>query len=186
MKDLKGQIISFAKAFYAGLDFAHNIKHGERVAKIAKRIGLEEKGDPFLIEAGAWLHQFHDNIESLNKFLSSLDIKEETKAKLSEIVRVCRPNKINETSSIEAKIVFDADAIEVLGPYGTVRELLCNAVVRKKSWIENVEGVQEGQEMFERKLMTRTGKRLSKELIKLTHDFWDVYNKWEKSVLEMT
>ena len=59
------EIESFARTYYAKLDFAHNIRHGERVVKIAKKIMEKEGGESFLVEAGAWLHQLHDDIETL-------------------------------------------------------------------------------------------------------------------------
>ena len=64
------KIIEYSKVFYEKLDFAHNIEHGERVVKNAKLIQQKEGGNPFLVEAGAWLHQFHvrDNIEVISTY----------------------------------------------------------------------------------------------------------------------
>ena len=61
------QVIEFSEKFYNSLDFAHNMEHGERVVKNAKTIAKKEGGDLFLIEIGSWLHQFHDNINEVNK-----------------------------------------------------------------------------------------------------------------------
>ena len=63
------QIIEFSERFYKSLDFAHNIEHGKRVVKNAKKIAEIEGGNLFLIEAGGWLHQFHDNIDEVNNFI---------------------------------------------------------------------------------------------------------------------
>jgi uncharacterized protein len=174
------KIENFARAYYAKLDFAHDIGHGERVLKIAKKIMETEGGEPFLVEAGAWLHQLHDDIESLEEFLSSLEVDDEIRKKLTEIVASCKANRIKESSSLEAKIVFDSDGMEVLGPYGSIRELLCNAKARNKVWDENVSEIKKVQEMFEEKLMTETGKKLAKKSMEITRKFWDCYDRWQR------
>jgi len=178
------EIESFARIYYETLDFAHNIGHGERVVKIAKKIMEKEGGETFLVEAGAWLHQLHDDIKTREEFLSSLEIDDVTRKKIREIVTSCKPNKIKQRSSLEAKIVFDSDAIEVLGPYGSVRELLCNVKARNKFWNENVNETKKVQKMFEEKLMTKTARKLAKESIEITHRFWDCYDRWQRLDLQ--
>lgn len=171
------EIIKFAKEFYEKLDFAHNVEHGERVVKIAKKIMEKEGGDPFLIEAGAWLHQFHDNLEEVQSFIENLDIDRELKNQLNEIVK-CRPGKINENSSLEAKIVFDADAIEVVSTYGTIRELFCNIKARNKNWEDSVKDTIKVQKIFKEKLMTKTAIELVEKDLRIIEEFWTSYNKW--------
>ena len=68
------EIIEFAKQFYNTLDEAHGVNHGARVAKLAMLIQSQEGGDPFIVEAGAWLHQFHDNLDMLQNGLDDLKL----------------------------------------------------------------------------------------------------------------
>jgi HD superfamily phosphodiesterase len=171
-------ILHFAQNYYQRLDFAHNASHGARVVCLAKRIHSREGGDGFLVEAGAWLHQLHDDLDALEAFLGSLDLKARQTEKLFEIVRCCRPDRIGPSSSLEAKIVFDADALEVLGPYGTVRELLCNAVARGMSWQTSVASTRDVQQRFASRLMTSTARSLVAEALPITERFWNVYDEW--------
>ena len=171
------QIVSFAKTFYEKLDFAHNIEHGKRVVRNAKLIMQQEDGNKFLIEAGSWLHQFHDNLEEVQKFINTLDINEKLKKDLFEIVK-CRPSKINEESSIEAKIVYDADAIEVLSTYGMIREILCNIKCRDKNWEDTIEDTISVQERFRKKLMTNTAKNMLQKDFAVIDEFWKLYEEW--------
>lgn len=53
------KIIEFSKRFYNSLDFAHNMEHGKRVVRNAKKIAETEGGDLFLIEAGAGTFAFN-------------------------------------------------------------------------------------------------------------------------------
>lgn len=152
------KIIEFSTQFYNSLDFAHNIEHGKRVVKNAKIIAETEGGDIFLIEAGVWLHQFHDKIDEVNNFIKALNIDDEIKNKLYEIVK-CRPKYINEDSLLESKIVYDADAIEVLSSYGMIREIICNAKCRNKEWEKSVEDTINVQKRFKEKLQTKTAKK---------------------------
>lgn len=171
------KIIEFSTQFYNSLDFAHNIEHGKRVVKNAKLIAEIEGGDMFLIEAGAWLHQFHDKIDEVNKFIKTLDIDDEIKNKLYEIVK-CRPQYINEDSLLESKIVYDADAIEVLSSYGMIREIICNAKCRNKEWEKSVEDTINVQKRFKEKLQTKIARKMLEKDFEVIEEFWKLYKKW--------
>lgn len=171
------KIIEFSTQFYNTLDFAHNIEHGKRVVKNAKLIAEIEGGDMFLIEAGAWIHQFHRNIDEVNNFIKTLDIDDEIKNKLYEIVK-CRPEYINEDSLLESKIVYDADAIEVLSSYGMIREIICNAKCRNKEWEKSVEDTINVQKRFKEKLQTKTASKMLEKDFEVIEEFWKLYKKW--------
>lgn len=171
------QVIEFSEKFYNSLDFAHNMKHGERVVKNAKTIAKKEGGDLFLIEIGSWLHQFHNNTNEVNNFIKTLDIEDELKNKLYEIVK-CRPQYINDESLVESKIVYDADAIEVLSTYGMIREIICNAKCRNKEWEKSVEDTINVQKRFKEKLQTKTAKKMLEKDFEIIENFWESYKKW--------
>lgn len=174
------QIIEFSKRFYDSLDFAHNIEHGKRVVANAKKIAKSEGGNLFLIEAGAWLHQFHNNIDRVNEFIEKLYISNEEKNKLYEIVK-CRPEYIEEESLLESKIIYDADAIEVLSTYGMIREIICNAKCRNKEWEKSVEDTIKVQNRFKEKLQTKTAKEMIEKDLKIIEEFWELYKKWDRN-----
>lgn len=174
------KVIQFSEKFYNSLDFAHNMEHGKRVVKNAKRIAEKEGGDLFLIEVGAWLHQFHDNISEVNNFIKTLNIEDELKNQLYEIVK-CRPEYINDESLLESKIVYDADAIEVLSTYGMIRELICNAKCRDKEWEKSVEDTIKVQKRFKGKLATKTAKEILEKDLKIIESFWESYKKWSSN-----
>lgn len=177
VQESMNQIIEFSKKFYNTLDFAHNVEHGKRVVKNAKEIAQTEGGDLFLIEAGGWLHQFHDNIEEVNHFIETLQIEQEQKNKLYEIVK-CRPEYITDDSLLESKIVYDADAIEVLSTYGMIREIICNAKCRNKEWEKSVEDTIAVQKRFQERLQTQTAKKMLEKDLEVIEEFWKSYKKW--------
>lgn len=171
------KIIEYSSKFYNSLDFAHNLEHGKRVVNNAKNIAKIEGGNLFLIEAGAWLHQFHDKIDEVNTFIKTLDINDEMKIKLYEIVK-CRPEYITDDSLLESKIVYDADAIEVLSTYGMIREIICNAKCRNKEWEKSVEDTIAVQKRFQKKLQTKTAIAMVENDFKIIEEFWESYKKW--------
>ena len=172
------KIIEFSKRFYNSLDFAHNMEHGKRVVRNAKKIAEIEGGDLFLIEAGAYLHQFHDKLDEVNNFIETLDINNEVKIKLYEIVK-CRPEYINDNSLLESKIVYDADAIEVLSCYGLIREVICNAKCRNKEWEQSVEDTINVQKRFKTKLKTNTAYKMLEKDFEIIDAFWESYKRWQ-------
>ena len=175
-KEVLLDIKNFSINFYSQQDFAHNIIHGERVVKNAKKIMENEGGDDFIVEAGAWLHQFHNKISEVKEFIFGLDIDEKDKKLLYEIAQI-RPESVNEDSPIEVKIVYDADSIELLSCYGTIREILCNIKARGKSWDDSIGDTVKVQKRFLNKLMTDTAKEMIKDDIKIVGDFFELYYK---------
>lgn len=172
-------VIDRVTPFYNSLDQWHGIEHGKRVADFAKRINQIEQGDPLLVEAGAWLHQYHDNLDDLTNLLRGLPVSDDQKSELYEIVNQCRPHKISEASSIEAKIVFDADSLDLMGPSGIVRELLCNVVARGQAQKEGIKAAQKVQKIFAEKLQTEGGRKIAKQSIFIANQFWEEYKRWE-------
>jgi uncharacterized protein len=166
--------------FYSSLDFAHGPEHGERVVEFAMGLQKREGGDPFLVEAGAWLHQFHDHPDELSGLLDKIDLNDGQRGQLQEIVRLCRPHLISSKASVEAQVVFDADALDLMGPTGVFREVLCNAVARKQSPQEAIARTREVQELFRTKLQTQTARQIAAGEKDSCLAFWNDFDLWSK------
>lgn len=82
---------------------------------------------------------------------------------------------------LESKIVYDADAMEVLSTYGMVREIICNGKCRDKEWEESVEDTIKVQKRFKEKLATKTAKEILEEDLKIIENFWESYKKWSSN-----
>ena len=173
------QIKDFALEFYKKQDFAHNVKHMEKTVRIAEFLAKKENGNLEIVKIGAMLHQFHDNTKKLRNFLKSISLDSKTIEKIIECVEF-RPHRKNSKRnvSLEAKIVYDADALQVLGPYGLLREFACNLKARKKSFRKSIRDLRDVQKKFYNSLQTKTAKRLIKETRKLMEKFWKIYDKW--------
>ncbi|MGM0941606.1 MAG: HD domain-containing protein [Bacillota bacterium] len=108
----------------------HDYYHMERVARMARMIANKEGAEPFICEAAAWLHDigdeklFHDSIKSLNEmdaFLHSIDF---TKSDIKEIRQIMRNVSFRKgmiPTTMEGKVVQDADRLDAIGAIGIAR-----------------------------------------------------------------
>lgn len=172
--------------FLAKQDRWHGVQHVGRVVEFAKQINRIEGADPFLVEVGAWLHQFHDpNLNLLLPILDELPISQTLKEQLFEIVEQCRPNKISSASSHAARVVFDADAGDLMGPAGILREALCNYGDRGQSPVQAIAGARSVQMLFIDRLQTEGGKQLFAARIEDARRFWKSLVREEGELIEV-
>lgn len=134
---MKNKLIQKTEAFVRqqlGEDATgHDWFHVDRVRKNALFIFKEEtKGDPFIIELAALLHDIPDEKlnesvekgkEKLDSFLQTLQLTTEQKNHINEIINTIsyKGGESAELTSIEAKIVQDADRLDAIGAIGIAR-----------------------------------------------------------------
>lgn len=111
----------------------HDWYHIERVRRNALNIcEKEKKGDRFIIEMAALLHDVPD--EKLNaskeegerklfEFLETLELEQKARDQIIEIIETIsfKGGKKSELTSIEAEIVQDADRLDAIGAIGIAR-----------------------------------------------------------------
>ncbi len=181
---------------YQSLDYLHGPVHGERVAAAARIIQrntpLSERADDFLVSAGSWLHQYHaPHLEMLDAVLKDCkELNDRQRDDLYNVVLFCRPHAIIEVTEATyqsvsprggsltdaaknaARVVFDADALDLIGPSGLVREVRCNTDVRGLGLVDAIQGAyQVIEELFATRLQTAAARTL-------TSDFSTVLNQW--------
>lgn len=108
----------------------HDYYHIERVVINARRILETEQANRFIVELAAWLHdlgdhKLHDGIdksdELIRAFLETLSVRQTIIEQVVEIVSQVSFSKGNTPSSMEAKIVQDADRLDAIGAVGIAR-----------------------------------------------------------------
>jgi uncharacterized protein len=111
----------------------HDWYHIERVRKNALYIAeKEQRGDLFIIEMAALLHDIPDEKlnaskeagdKKLSDFLQVLEIQEADKTRINEIIYSVsfKGGKKTELLSPEAEIVQDADRLDAIGAVGIAR-----------------------------------------------------------------
>jgi len=127
----------FVKETLEGAEAGHDWSHIERVVRNARKIGAEEKADPFVTELAALLHdiadsKFHDGDESLGPerasgFLRELGLPEDVVEHVEQIVRhisfknELEPSHEKAFDSIELQVLKDADRLDAIGAIGIAR-----------------------------------------------------------------
>jgi uncharacterized protein len=111
----------------------HDWYHVDRVRRTALHIcNRELAGDPFIIEMAALLHdipdeKLNDSAEAgrnkLDLFFQSIALQEDTQNAIVQIIENIsyKGGKKTELTTIEAKIVQDADRLDAIGAIGIAR-----------------------------------------------------------------
>ncbi|MDD5068240.1 MAG: HD domain-containing protein [Candidatus Pacebacteria bacterium] len=104
-------------------------KHLFRVVKLAKFMAQKLRANVSIVEAGAWLHDTalpsgndydsEKNKQIVKDILKNVDLSEEELEKVSECV-ACHEGT-GKATTLEAKIVHDADVLEKSGILGIIR-----------------------------------------------------------------
>jgi uncharacterized protein len=126
------QIIEYLKQEYIGESTGHDWYHLDRVRKQALRIAREEHvSSTYIIELASLLHDVPDEKfveeeegkKKLDQILSNLSLNDSDKALLKSIVYSIsyKGGHESELTTIEAKIVRDADRLDAIGAIGIAR-----------------------------------------------------------------
>lgn len=108
----------------------HSFEHVERVFKTATFLAEEEKADVELVQIGVLLHDLgwtvrkphHESGAKLaDKILKELNYPEERREKVVKIVLHHHLDLRDKLETLEERIVWDADKIDILGILGMVR-----------------------------------------------------------------
>jgi uncharacterized protein len=194
----------------------HDWFHVDRVRKNALYIYKKEtNGDPFIIELAALLHDIPDEKlnetpekgqEKLDSFLQTLQLSTEQKDQITEIINTISYKGGNgkNLTSIEAKIVQDADRLDAIGAIGIARAFAYGGKkgqpiydpemdVRKEMSLEEYRnGKSSSIHHFYEKLLkltglmnTETAKKLAQSRQKFMEIFLEeFYKEWNGQIYE--
>ncbi len=130
--------IEQARTWYASSDPVHDFEHILRVYRMADRLAIEEGADLEIVHAAALLHDaegsapgsetrashHHRSAEFARQILTDESWSEERILAVQHCIRAHRFRQDGEApQTIEAKIIFDADKLDVLGAIGAARTL---------------------------------------------------------------
>ena len=125
-----------ARAWYLASDPVHDFAHVQRVYNMAERLALVAGADLEIVGAAALLHDAqgttpgaeartlhqHSSAEFAGQVLLEENWPEERIAAVQHCIRAHRYRDVSEPPvTIEAKVLFDADKLDVLGAIGVAR-----------------------------------------------------------------
>lgn len=190
----KSEIIQEAKKYIGELfrDNAdgHDVSHTLRVLANAKKIAEKyPESDSFIIELAALLHDTDDhklfkteNNANARKFLENSKVDKETQEQVIEAINSVSfsKNRGKTPSTLEGRIVQDADRLDALGAIGIARTFAYGGRAGRP--------LEASRQHFDDKLLllkdemnTEEGRRLAKERHELMESFLAEYDKETRS-----
>ncbi len=181
-KKLKiNDIKKFAFSKYSKLDSSHDINHANRAVKLAEFLAKKEGADVLICKIGALLHQFHpEGAKEVENFLRSLDIENDLLMKIVHCVESVGMSTINRAKTLEAKVVFDSDKLQIIGPFGLMREIYHRAIMKEINFLTVVKEAKKLQEDVYVCLQTKTAKELALKPHRFMYEFFKIFNEWDK------
>lgn len=125
-----------ARSWYPNTDPVHGFDHIERVYRMSERLALAEGADLEIVHAAALLHDIEGSHpagdERANHHFQSADIAADilqtegwTAERIAAVQHCIRAHRYRDDreppATIEAKVLFDADKLDVLGAIGVAR-----------------------------------------------------------------
>ena len=141
-----------ARAWYADADPIHGFDYVSRVLALAERIGQAEGADVEILRAAALLHDAtaatpHDAAGRAAHHLASADFAAEVlnaegwpPERIAAVQHCIRAHRFRDNSeppaTLEARILFDADKLDVLGAVGAARAVGYAALAGQPAYAE--------------------------------------------------
>lgn len=161
---------------------AYGNRHLFRVVVIATFLAKKEEGNSVVCEAGAWLHDIgllngNDNNptkirQAAEDYLTKLEIDDVTKRRIAECVETHEGDK--QATSLEARIVHDADVLDKMGILGIIRHTwkVVNLIASTANAYDVCSLVQRHLQERQERLYTTTARKLVKALNSAQYQFF--------------
>ena len=160
------------------MDASHDFAHAERTIKYCEMLGKKEKADLEVLRYAALLHDYsresplgpkgdhsYDATEAAGELLRGKLPPEKIKQVQHAIFTHDKDNK-RMPRTLEAKILWDADKLDAVGPTGAARYMARGALRRWDIDFTIKRGLKRLGKLWKESFYTKTGKRIGKAKIK--------------------
>jgi uncharacterized protein len=177
------KIEEFARKKYENFSGVHNMRgHINLVLRNAEILAKKEGGDLRICKAAILLHDvgyvYSDrehakySARMAGAFLRNLGMDKGTVERIITCIKYHGWKFKKERTTLEAKIVGDADRMEVFGPWGLGRVFEDDLTKRKFGINETLARAEEFTEKAFRSMHTKTGKKLARPLYEYSREFF--------------
>ena len=177
-------VIQAVQGIYARKDPAHDLGHALRVREWGKQISAKEGADSLIVELAAILHDIgrsgtlaRTHAESSSALASGILQKGSYSNSVIEQVKeaiLSHSREGYEPETLEARILYDADKLDFVGPMGMAR-LFAWAGKEGKAFF----GPHSAEEFYHERvchyheyLYTQTARDFFEPLFRFSEDFW--------------
>jgi HD superfamily phosphodiesterase len=187
------QITDYCKPFYEGTGRWHAWDHITAVRKLAEKIAKEEfpKANLQCVQAAATAHDMgrvirdeHHAEESgriIAPLLTALKLPADERDIILDAITHHDVKKIEQAKTVEARIVFDADKIEILSVYGFTRVWYWLVEERHMELGEALRFLWDYCQGFKEKLYSGYAKRMVENDFKRIAELVDRFNDYEST-----
>jgi uncharacterized protein len=207
--------IGQARAWYPQYDPVHGFDHILRVLNMAEHLAKAEGADLEIVRAAVLLHDASgetggsgradhqiSGAEFAKKVLEAESWPPERIAAVQHCIRAHRFRGNEKPETLEAKVVFDADKMDVIGAYGVARTLAYDVVMSWPFFAEPSEEFKqtgkksEGEthssyheylfklSKIKDRLFTKTGKKIAEERQQFLDDYFAQLAKEARGIIE--
>lgn len=170
-------------------------QHIQRVRNYALKITKREGGDKNIIEIAALLHDiggYHPTLrehafkssERASRFLRKIGLDEKTISKATRCIEThigpigCPGQEgCPRPKTLEEKILYDADMLELIGPFGILKMFYVSTTKRKRDFFEAIKIAKMVNSATYRTLFTKTAREIAKPLVELQKEFYKQLDK---------
>ena len=145
--------IEIARGWYPNNDPVHGFDHILRVYRMAERLATEEGADLEIVRAAALLHDAQgsqteggeagrqDHHRASSEFARQvLEVEGWSQDRIAAVQHCIQAHRFRDNTeqprSLEAKILFDADKLDVIGAVGVARTIAFDVVVNQPIYVE--------------------------------------------------
>ncbi|OGS24090.1 MAG: hypothetical protein A2297_05375 [Elusimicrobia bacterium RIFOXYB2_FULL_48_7] len=167
------QVIEFAKRNCKSNGFDHKYDHIDLTVKLSKYLAVKEKADVEVCETAAYLHDIaadkfrrkHGIVgaKQARRFLEKIGAPQDFVKQVA--YSISQHNNGSPKKTIEAKILWDADKLQLVGPLGYTR--IIRFCVLAKNMIDMFPLIQRSrkyEKFFFDRFYTITGRKLAKKI----------------------
>lgn len=207
-----------ARSFFVLASGCHDWSHVERVYSLSLKIAKTEKADINILKLAAYLHDIgrreemrsrgkidhaERGVKLADKILSEYSLDKEVKENILHCILSHRFRNNHKPTTIEAKILFDADKLDSIGAVGIGRDFLfagssgsnCLYTGNERKLVKNAREhsyTKEDSALLEyyfklkkvkSKILTKTGKKIAKERHEYMVDFFKRFELEVKGLL---
>ena len=198
--------LEMARQWYINTDAVHDFSHIERVYRMAQRLANAENADLEIVNAAALLHDAdgttpgsdlrrEHHLRSADFAALILTQEGWSEEKIRAVQHCIRAHRYRDDSeppqTIEAKVLFDADKLDVLGAIGAVRVVVYAALAGTPFYSEpSAQFLETGNELpgerhsayheylfklrnVEKRLFTQTAREIARQRGEYLHLFFE-------------
>lgn len=184
------QIIKFTKPFYKKVGIYHDWNHVIAVRKNAMRISKRYQSiNRKVLESACYLHDIGRSVKDeghpqesfrlAKPFLNKISVKESELEVIQDAILSHDISAVLSAKTLEARILFDADKLEILSVYGFIRVLLFLVNERGMGVDSSVNFLWDYAESVEEKyLYTKQAKQLIRQDMEILKRMIQRYKNW--------